>query len=241
MALWARNALDFRQMTQEQRDRFGPGYRGGVAFTSVIVDTGLFMAWLTNELRRLGVALVCKKVTSVQKELVAGGAFDVVVNCCGLGSRHLFNDPDVYPVRGQVLKVRAPHVRQFLVDEDGPLSMSYIFPRLSGVVVLGGTHTDEDWRTEVDAADTERILRYCTTLMPELKGAPVLSVWAGLRPVRKAGLRLELDEAWGVPVVHNYGHGGSGWTVWKGTAVRAAELAEQALTKQRQAAPRARL
>ena len=32
--------------------------------------------------------------------------YDVVVNCAGLGNYELLNDKKMYPVRGQVLRVR---------------------------------------------------------------------------------------------------------------------------------------
>lgn len=37
---------------------------------------------------------------------------DVVVNAAGLGSRDLVPDPDVAPIRGQILRVEAPWVKQ---------------------------------------------------------------------------------------------------------------------------------
>ena len=56
---------------------------------------------------------------------------DVVVNCAGLGNheRHgrLARDPALYPIRGQVVKVKAPHVQQvFVADLDG--FTSYAIP-----------------------------------------------------------------------------------------------------------------
>ena len=65
--------------------------------------------------------------------------------------------------------------------------------------------------------------------------------------VRAKGLRVELDLEGGksgnssssqiantstrLVVVHNYGHGGSGWTIMHGTANAAADLVDSALRK----------
>jgi len=52
-----------------------------------------------------------------------------------------------------------------------------------------------------------------------------------LRPGRQA-VRVEIDNSFDVPVVHNYGHGGSGWTVSWGCALEATNYIEQVLQRQ---------
>ncbi|TVS14036.1 MAG: FAD-binding oxidoreductase [Gammaproteobacteria bacterium] len=66
-------------------------------------------------------------------------------------------------------------------------------------------------------------------------GAPLLPVQVsedriirtvvGLRPFRPAGFRVEAERLDDKLLVHNYGHGGGGWTLSWGTAALAAELA----------------
>lgn len=60
---------------------------------------------------------------------------------------------------------------------------------------------------------------------PKIDRAFVTRTVAGLRPFRPAGFRLELERIGTRPVVHNYGHGGSGLTLAPGTAAVAAGLA----------------
>jgi D-amino-acid oxidase len=50
----------------------------------------------------------------------------------------------------------------------------------------------------------------------------------GLRPFRRAGVRVECERS--DIVVHNYGHGGSGVTLSWGSAQDAAHLAREAVT-----------
>ncbi len=47
-----------------------------------------------------------------------GTKFDVVGNCSGLGARFLVNDTTVYPIRGQVIRVQAPHIKHFYLFGD---------------------------------------------------------------------------------------------------------------------------
>jgi D-amino-acid oxidase len=61
-------------------------------------------------------------------------------------------------------------------------------------------------------------------------GAPILSddqvigCVAGIRPFRRSGPRIERQELAGKIIVHNYGHGGAGYTLSWGSAIEAADL-----------------
>lgn len=48
----------------------------------------------------------------------------------------------------------------------------------------------------------------------------------GLRPFRRKGFRVEKQDLGGKTIVHNYGHGGSGWSLSWGTAKLAVDLAQ---------------
>ena len=90
--------------------------------------------------------------------------------------------------------------------------------------------------------DKQRILEGCCRILPSLRNAEIISDWAGLRPYREP-LRIELEQvslkggSQRLPIVHNYGHGGSGLTLGWGTAGDAIALVKQAL----QSGPDARL
>ena len=65
--------------------------------------------------------------------------------------------------------------------------------------------------------DTDYILVGSTALEPSLAYSLKLRDWVGLRPGREA-VRLERErrgEGRGLEIVHNYGHGGSGITVFQ--------------------------
>src|SRR5438477_10080031 len=67
---------------------------------------------------------------------------------------------------------------------------------------------------------------------PELQLTPlkattdrITSITVCTRPFRAQGPRLEVEQVLGKTVVHNYGHGGSGWSLSWGSSAMAAELA----------------
>jgi glycine/D-amino acid oxidase-like deaminating enzyme len=59
---------------------------------------------------------------------------------------------------------------------------------------------------------------------PNLADDQVVRSVAGVRPFRKGGPRIEREDVAGKTVVHNYGHGGAGYTLSWGSATLAAEL-----------------
>ena len=141
-------------------------------------------------------------------------ASDVVINCAGIGARGLVDDPDLEPHRGQVVLVKKLDLPGAVVCDDAPLM--YAIPRTNDCV-FGGTNELSDDLTP-DPATTAAIVSECCAT---LKIAPPLIITArvGLRPYRKSGVRVELDRmADGRPLIHNYGHGGSGFTLSWGCA-----------------------
>ncbi|PFH47707.1 hypothetical protein AMATHDRAFT_67038 [Amanita thiersii Skay4041] len=174
-----------------------------------------------------------------------------VIICAGIGARSLggVEDTTVYPVRGQTVILRAPWVnRGRTLMEEGRIA--YVIPRRSGDVVVGGIRDANDWypvpRPEITRDILERALRLCPELAPpEIRAerAPVMGdilpliieEGCGLRPAREGGIRLEVEwhtrrpDNRRVPVVHNYGHGGTGFQTSWASADKAVELLEDAL------------
>jgi D-amino-acid oxidase len=102
-------------------------------------------------------------------------------------------------------------------DED---ELTYVLPR-GDVIVCGGTHQPGDTDTTPREHETIDIVDRCTRLVPALAGAEVLGARAGLRPVRRGGVRLEREGN----VIHCYGHGGAGVTLAWGCALEVAAIA----------------
>jgi D-amino-acid oxidase len=161
----------------------------------------------------------------------------VVVNCSGLGARTLASDPEVFPIRGQLVHVDAPAIGEILLDEHGPDGLTYVVPR-GDHCVLGGTSDPHDDDTAARPEDTAGIVERCARIDPRLRDAPRLAEIVGLRPGRSS-VRLEAEPRREGLVVHDYGHGGAGVTLSWGCAEEAVELVTAGLRST--TLPRARL
>lgn len=222
---WCRAVRLFRRPEAHELPK---GYADGHVAEVPLIETPVFMTWLVAWFRALGGRIVQREIADV-RELAGEG--NVIVNCTGLGARTLFHDEEVYPVRGQIARVtRPPEVNRVLFDEHSRHALGYVIPRRHEVI-LGGTAQDGDWNETVDEATAADILSKGTALDPALTGAELIEHLVGLRPGRSA-VRLELE--WlddQLPVIHNYGHGGAGFTLAWGCAAEVATIVEQLTTE----------
>lgn len=188
------------------------------------VEPPLYLRYLMTRYRDAGGAIVRRSIDDLAS-VATGGR--VVVNCTGLEAHRLVPDPAVYPIRGQVVMTRNPGIVEGIIDETDPDAPAYVLPR-THEVVLGGTRQEGDWSLEPDPGTTERILLMCRRLEPKLEGCAADRVRVGLRPGRTS-VRVEAEELDDGVVVHNYGHGGSGYTLSWGCAEDAVALVRAAL------------
>jgi D-amino-acid oxidase len=185
----------------------------GLRFTAPVIDMSVHLPWLVERLRALGGGIERRAVASLD-DLDA----DAVVDCAGLGARELAGDRTLTAVRGQIVRVAAPDVTEWLVDQRDSDRLVYVVPRERDVV-LGGTAQEGDEDREPDPATTDAIRARCAEMVPAVRDAPIVSVAVGLRPGRPS-VRLEAEGR----VVHCYGHGGAGVTLAWGCAVEVAAL-----------------
>uniref|UniRef100_A0A7S4Q7T6 FAD dependent oxidoreductase domain-containing protein n=1 Tax=Alexandrium monilatum TaxID=311494 RepID=A0A7S4Q7T6_9DINO len=168
----------------------------GFSLEAPVICMKLYLPWLTNAVGQLaGVRFVQAAVldtSDVHRWKRAEGA-QLVVNCLGLGSCRVFEDPAVHGVRGDLVYVAAP----------GPV------------------------RPPQEQLDS--ILKRNVESFPCLGPSPVvMGDWSGLRPQREGGVRLELaHDATVGPVIHDYGHGGSGVVTSWGCAADVAKMASE--------------
>lgn len=192
----------------------------GFLITVPLIETPRYLGYLKACYERLGGKIEQREIGQIS-ELY--GENRLIVNCTGVGARQVANDPDVFPVRGQTVRVRAESIGQAYMNDE---SFTYIFPR-KDCVILGGVAQPNNWSREVDPADTNDILSRCEPVEPSLRGAEILGYTVGLRPGRYV-VRLEherVSESCGV--IHNYGHGGVGYTLSWGCAADVLALVRQ--------------
>jgi D-amino-acid oxidase len=211
---WAR-PLEARQI----RSEIPPAFASGFAMKVPLMDTTIYLDFLARRFREAGGEIHRDRRFAKLEEV--DHAFDLVINCTGIGARTLAPDSDLKPHRGQVAivpKIDLPYA----VVCDGPPLM-YAIPR-SRDCVFGGTNQVSDDCT-VDPAATERIVDECSHVL-EIGKPRVLRERVGLRPFRRSGVRLERAQLGdGRALIHNYGHGGSGFTLSWGCAKAVAEMA----------------
>ncbi len=154
--------------------------------------------------------------------------FDIIVNCSGMAANRLAGvmDEQMYATRGHMALVRAPLVTHTVTLDCGDAGITYIIPRGDGTVCLGGTRQEFVSNPLPDPHTVKDIIASCTALDQGLKGAPVIKTWAGLRPSRMGGVRVEASRVEGKILVHNYGHGGFGFQASWGCAQKVAMLVQ---------------
>lgn len=205
-------------------DELPPGYAHGLRFAVPLVEMPAYLPHLERSVRAAGATYVERRLARLDDVLDLRP--DVVVNAAGLAAGALVGDDGCFPVRGQVVRVANPGLDLSVRDEHHPGGRAYVHPR-SRDVILGGTLDVGAHDLTPDPDETAAILARCTDIVPALAGAPVLEAVVGLRPGR-AEIRLERDEdLLAVPVVHDYGHGGSGVTVGWGCARDVLALVER--------------
>ncbi len=196
------------------------GFKSGYAITVPLMDTTIYLDYIANRFVVAGGSIAAdvhfEKLEDVDRK------FDLVINCAGIGARELVQDPDLEPHRGQVAVVpRIEALSCAVVCDDAPLM--YAIPRTNDCV-FGGTN-DLSTDLAVDPATTDRIIAECSRVL-NIEKPNVLADRVGLRPFHKSGVRLEGDRLRdGRAAIHNYGHGGSGFTLSWGCAREVLNLA----------------
>jgi D-amino-acid oxidase len=191
----------------------------GFALNVPVMDTTIYLDYLAARFGRAGGDIHPGKNFTNLEEI--DPAFELIVNCTGIGARKLVQDSELEPHRGQVAIVAKMDRPYAVVCDDSPLM--YAIPRPNDCV-FGGTNELSDDRT-IDPAVTAFIVAECSRVL-ELDEPAVLRERVGLRPFRRSGVRLEHEQLRdGRPVIHNYGHGGSGFTLSWGCAQTVLELA----------------
>ncbi len=192
----------------------------GFAITVPLVDTTIYLDHLANRFLKAD-GQITENVRLENLEDV-DPKFDLVINCAGIGARELVHDADLEPHRGQVAIVpRIKDLRYAVVCDDAPLM--YAIPRLNDCVFGGTNELSDD--LAADSATTERIVVECSRVL-NIEKPNILAERVGLRPFRKSGVRVERNHLRdGRTVVHNYGHGGSGFTLSWGCAEEVFDLA----------------
>lgn len=184
------------------------GFRLGYEVKVPLIESHIFLPWLMNYLKRNGVEFIAQEVKDFSE---LSDQYQWLINCTGLGARDLCRDESLYPVRGQVAIIAAQHDMPIILDNELPF---YIVPR-QDMTIIGGTYEEEVWDIRPEPAIINGLYKRAVSLFPHLEQSPLIGSWSGLRPYRgKIRIEKETDRN----IIHNYGHGGSGFTLAWGCA-----------------------
>jgi D-amino-acid oxidase len=94
----------------------------------------------------------------------------VVVNCTGLGSRDLFGDTELIPIKGQLTVLLPQPEIDYAMEASSVSSALYMFPRSDGIL-LGGTFERDVWTLEPDMEAEQRILEGQRAIFAGMRGS----------------------------------------------------------------------
>ncbi|HEU0275261.1 MAG TPA: FAD-dependent oxidoreductase [Candidatus Udaeobacter sp.] len=188
-------------------------FQSGFSLKVPLTDTTIYLDYLISRFQKAGGTIT--ENMCFEKLEDADPKFELVINCAGIGARDLVRDNNLKPHRGQVAVVpRIEALPYAVVCDDEPLV--YAIPRTRDCV-FGGTNDLSD-DLAADSATTMRIVAECSRAL-NIERPDILDARVGLRPYRKSGVRLQRAKLRdGRTVIHNYGHGGSGFTLSWGCA-----------------------
>jgi D-amino-acid oxidase len=123
-----------------------------VGYETLYVETARYLRQMERDVYIAGGKIEVRRFATPAD--VAALPESLVFNCTGLGSRDLFGDTELHPMRGQLaILLPQPEVRYVVAGAFG-----YMFPRDDGIV-LGGTFEVDEWSTVPVPQTISRIIQ----------------------------------------------------------------------------------
>ena len=122
-----------------------------VRYDTMYIETGRYLRQMVRDVHIAGGKIEVRKFAAPAD--IAALPEALVFNCTGLGSRDLFGDQELQPIRGQLAILEPqPNVRYAALGQFG-----YMFPRADGIL-LGGTFERDVWDPTPQPEDISRII-----------------------------------------------------------------------------------
>ena len=120
-------------------------------YDTMYVEVGRYLRQMIRDVQIAGGKIAVREFATPSD--IAALPEALVFNCTGLGSRQLFGDEGLQPVRGQLAILEPqPEVRYAYTGSSG-----YMFPRPDGIL-LGGTFEYDQWDPTPEPAAIARII-----------------------------------------------------------------------------------
>ncbi|KAL9029384.1 MAG: hypothetical protein Q9196_002372 [Gyalolechia fulgens] len=193
---------------QLPKEQLGHEYDNGNAFTSVCINTAIYLPWLVSQCLQKGVVFKranLRHISDAANLHHSGRGADAVVNCTGLAALKLggVEDQNMMPIRGQTVLVRneANVMCSSSGTDDGEEEVCYLMQRaVGGGTLLGGSYQRGNWDSQLDPSLAVRIMKRAVELCPALTGGKgiehldIIRHGVGLRPYRHGGTRIEKEK-----------------------------------------------
>lgn len=121
---------------------------------SLFIEPARFLRRIRDDFLLAGGRMVIRNFENLAA--VLGLEEGVIFNCTGLGSKALFADDELTPIKGQLVFIPPDPAVDYLTVGGGS-GNTYMFPRV-GEIVLGGSYQKGDWSRNPEPEVTERIV-----------------------------------------------------------------------------------
>ncbi|MCY3934680.1 MAG: FAD-dependent oxidoreductase [Chloroflexi bacterium] len=196
------------------------GYVDALHVELPLIHPAHYLPYLLGQFRARGGTIHQQEIRQLADIRQPG---QLLINCSGVWAGQLADDPAVYSLRGQTVVIEAMPAINYL-DESDIDRIVHIFHRGEDII-LGGSAEAHRWDLSPDPALSVAIRERALAIAPQLQTARILAEQVGLRPGRHE-IRLEREDfADGSAIIHNYGHGGAGFTLSWGCAEEVVALA----------------
>jgi D-amino-acid oxidase len=220
---WASLSPSFKHI---QKEALPPGVATGMSMDAFVAYPGVYLKYLLDRAVERGARTYRTSlptdggldgVVTAAKEVCirdSGRGVLAVVNATGLLARDICPQDSLVPVRGQTLLVKGESKELRTMIGEKPGEVLAVIPRVgTGTTIVGSTRGPGRWDLEPDEKDTKWLIKEAELMAPELFESgklEIMKVNVGLRPSRKGGARVELENVGRDMVVHQYGHDGAG-------------------------------
>jgi D-amino-acid oxidase len=138
------------------------------------IEPSIYLDALMSDFLLWGGKVVIRKFDTPRD--VAALPQNVIVNCTGLGSKELFSDPELMPLKGQLV-VLTPQPEITYGTTGGARAPTtpdagfvHMMPRSDGII-LGGTSIRDNWSFDIEEKDRQRVVEAHIELFAAMRGA----------------------------------------------------------------------
>ena len=146
--------IQFRKLP---KDQLPLGFDNGNTFTSVCINTAIYLPWLTSQCLQNGVVFrrgIFNHISDAANVHHSGKSADLIVNCTGLSAGKLggVEDKNMIPARGQTVLVRnetnvmseTDNMSASSGTDDGEDEICYIMQRAAGKLQMNNSSNTDN-------------------------------------------------------------------------------------------------